>query len=170
MNAHRRPGSLHPDPVSIRRGRAGIALAPALCLGITIAAVIFTLSQLPKLSFRKAPEFVRFSIVERTMRGFLATATKGENFLRLLGVVAATFGISLATARTVKAIDDAGWLRVLPASTPVLTGAAILLAALFAACARAYILPVADAYVAMAMNLMFLVIGAFCAVLARLST
>ena len=155
--------------VARHRGRSGMALGPALCLGITIAAVLFTLSQLPKLSFRKAPEFVRFRIVERTMRGFFTTATKGENFLRLLGVVAATFGIALAATRTVKSIDDAGWLRVLPASTPILTGAAVVLAALFAACARAYALPIVDAYVAMAMNLMFLVVGAFCAVVAKLS-
>ena len=160
-----------PDRVARRRGRRGMALGPTLCLAVTIAAVLFTLSQLAsrKLSFREAPGFIRFRVVERTMRRFLTTVTKGENFLRLLGVAAATFGVSLAATRTVKSIDDAGWLRVLPASTPILTGAVVLLAALFAACARAYALPIGDAYVCMAMDLMFMVIGGFCAVMAKLS-
>lgn len=153
----------------IWRGERAIAPAASLCLTVTILAAIFAFGQAPKLTLRKAPGFIRYHTVERTLRGFLTTVTQGESFMRLLGVAVATVVVSVASMSTVKTLNEAGWLGFIPASGVLLTLAAGVIVVLFAAGARVAALPVVDPYIDMAMTLMALTFGVICVAVGKLS-
>lgn len=151
------------------RACAGFAATPAFCLVVTVLATVFALNQTNKLSLRKAPGFIRYRVVEATFRKGLDTVTDGGNFLRLMGAVAVSVAVGAAVMRTVKSANDTGWLRFLPFSETTLAIAGAIVLALFAAGARIYVLPLADPYVSMGMDVAFMTIGALCAVAGKMS-
>ena len=157
-------------PHSASRRVAGFSTGPALCLAVTIGATIFALKSAPTVSFRRAPEFIRFRTVERSMRGVFTTAGQGSNFVRLLGIAAMTLTAGVAMMRTVKNIDEAGWLNFIPFCAIALTIAAGVILALSAAGLRVRLVPTPqDVYVDMAFNLMAIVLGVVSAIAGKLS-
>ncbi len=156
---------------SLRRRCAGMSFTPLLCLIVTIGATLYALKSAPQISFRKAPEFIRFHNVERALRGIVTTIGTERNFVSLIGVVVATVVVGVAMMRTVKGIDDAGWLNFIPACAVVLTVAAGVILAIFAAGLRIQFVPTPEnAHVDMAFHLMTICVGVLSAVAGKLST
>ena len=143
---------------------------PTLCLVVTVCVAVCAIKWAPEVSLRRAPEFVRFRNVEQGVRGVFTVITNGSNFLRLLGVAVVTVFAGVALMRTVKGIDDAGWLNFIPFCAAILTVVAGILLALFAAGARIHTVPTPEnPHVNMAFNIMGMCLGALSAVAGKLS-
>ncbi len=153
-----------------QRRRAGMAFAPLLCLVVTVGVTVFAIRSAPQISFRKAPEFIRFRNVEAALRGFFTIMFTGHNFVLLIAVVAATVVAGVAVMRTVKGIDEAGWLNFIPLCPIMLTVAGGVILALFAAGLRLRLVPTPEnVYADMAYNLAAICLGVLSALAGKLS-